>query len=60
MRTRPCESYFKYLPQNVSGHALRKAIAGMDSIYEYLRRNQTSEAFDACVKRFLMRNSHFG
>ena len=24
----------------------------MDSIYEYLRRNQTSEAFDACVKRF--------
>ena len=24
----------------------------MDSIYEYLRRNQTPEAFDACVKRF--------
>ena len=43
---------FKYLPQNVSGHALRKAVAGMDSIYEYLRRNQTPEAFDACVKRF--------
>ena len=43
---------FKYLPQNVSGYALRKAVAGMDSIYEYLRRNQTPEAFDACVKRF--------
>lgn len=29
---------FKYLPQNVSGDALRDAVARMDSIHEYLRK----------------------
>ena len=43
---------FKYLPQNVSGAALRDAVARMDSIYEYLQRNPDSEAFDSCVERF--------
>ncbi len=43
---------FNYLPQNVSGDALRDAVARMDSIYGYLRENPASEAFDACVERF--------
>ena len=43
---------FKYLPQNVSGAALRDAVARMDSIYEYLQRIPDSEAFDSCVERF--------
>ena len=43
---------FKYLPQNVSGAALRDAVARMDSIYEYLQRNPDNEAFDSCVERF--------
>ena len=43
---------FKYLSQTISGHALRDAVAHMDSIYEYLRRNPASEVFDACVERY--------
>ena len=43
---------FKYLPQNVSSDALRDAVARMDSIYEYLRKNPGDNAFDACVERF--------
>ena len=43
---------FKYLPQNVSGDALRDAVARMDSIHEYLRKNPGDNAFNACVERF--------
>ncbi len=43
---------FKYLPQNVSASVQRNVVARMDSIYEYLRNNQASEVFDACVRRF--------
>lgn len=43
---------FKYLSQTIPGHALRDAVAHMDSIYEYLRRNPASEVFDACVERY--------
>ena len=45
-------SIFKYLPQNVSGDALRDAVARMDSIHEYLRKNPGDNAFNACVERF--------
>lgn len=43
---------FKYLPQNVSGHALRSAVARMDSIYDSLGKDGSGEVFDTCVQRF--------
>ena len=51
---------FKYLPQNVSGDALRDAVARMDSIHEYLRKNPGDNAFNACVERFSDENGHYG
>lgn len=44
---------FRYLPQNISGTALRQEEARMDSIYGALAaEGATSAAFDACVEHF--------
>lgn len=44
---------FKYLPQNISGYALRAMEAKMDSIYGALaKEGADSLSFDACVNRF--------
>lgn len=43
---------FKYLPQNVTSHALREAESRMDSIYAALRQDGNGARFDACVKLF--------
>ena len=48
-----CVSHiFKYLPQNVTSHTLREAEVQMDSIYEYLQKNNTDVAFETCVEKF--------
>ncbi len=43
---------YKYLPQNISNYALREITTRMDSIYGSLQKNNTNEAFAACVKHF--------
>lgn len=44
---------FKYLPQNISGYALRAMEAKMDSIYGALaKEGQGTSSFDACVEQF--------
>lgn len=44
---------FKYLPQNISGHALREMESRMDSIYGALVKEETgASSFDTCVELF--------
>ena len=45
---------FKYLPQNISGHALREMESRMDSIYGALVKEETGAvpSFDTCVELF--------
>ena len=43
---------FKYLPQNVTGFTLHETEAQMDSISEFLKKNNTDAAFNTCVEKF--------
>ncbi|MDY5237567.1 MAG: peptidylprolyl isomerase [Bacteroides helcogenes] len=50
---------FKYLSQNISGHALHEIEAKMDSIYQMLRKQGKNADFDACVVDFSDEKSEF-
>ncbi len=43
---------FKYLPQNATALSLRETEVQMDSIYEFLQKNNTDIAFKTCVDKF--------
>lgn len=43
---------FKFLPQNISGYAMREVEHKMDSVFLKLEKENSTEAFDACANLF--------
>lgn len=50
---------FKYLPQNISGHAIREVEHKMDSVFRQLETAEAAMDFDACVNLFSDDKSSF-
>ncbi|WP_373827948.1 peptidylprolyl isomerase [Bacteroides heparinolyticus] len=50
---------FKYLPQNISGHAMREVEHKMDSVFRQLEKANAATDFDVCVNLFSDDKSSF-